>query len=114
MTAKYRLTASAKADITRVLSESAFRHGQDARNRYAALILAALKRIANAPDGHLTLDRPDLRPDIRCFHIRHSRLHSTEQPVGRPVHVVFYRSTGSGVIEVIRVLHERMDPVRHI
>ncbi|OKH88612.1 type II toxin-antitoxin system RelE/ParE family toxin [Thalassospira sp. TSL5-1] len=114
MAAHYRLTASAKADIAKVLSESAFRHGQDARSRYADLILAALKRIANAPNGNLTVDRTDLRSDIRCFHIRHSRFESTEQPFGRPVHVIFYRSTGSGIIEVIRVLHESMDPTRHM
>jgi toxin ParE1/3/4 len=45
---------------------------------------------------------------------RHSRNESREQPVANPVHVIFYRLAGSGVVEIIRVLHERMEPQRHI
>ena len=118
MAARYRLTASAKADITRLLNESMLRYGRDARDRYAALILAALRRIAKAPEGRSTAERPDLRPGIRSFHIRHSRTESREAPVGDPVHVIFYRITESarepGLIEIVRVLHDRMEPSRHM
>ena len=114
MTAQYRLTASAKADITALLKESALRHGQDARDRYAALILAALRRVAKAPEGRSTAARPDLRPDIRSFHIRHSRNDSHEEPVGNPVHVIFYRAIEPGLIEIVRVLHDQMEPSRHM
>lgn len=114
MTAQYRLTASAKADITALLKESASQHGLDARDRYAALILAALRRVAKAPEGHSTSARPDLRPDIRSFHIRHSRNESHEAPVGNPVHVIFYRAIEPGLIEIVRVLHDRMEPTLHM
>jgi len=118
LAARYRLTASAKADITRLLNESMLRYGRDARDRYAALILAALRRIAKAPEGRSTAERPDLRPGIRSFHIRHSRTESREAPVGDPVHVIFYRIPESarepGLIEIVRVLHDRMEPSRHM
>jgi plasmid stabilization system protein ParE len=29
------------------------------------------------------------------------------------VHIVFYRAAEPGIIEIVRVLHERMDPWRH-
>lgn len=114
MAAQYRLTASAKADITTLLNESAFRHGRDARNRYAALILAALRRAAKAPEGRSIAARPDLRPGIRSFHIRHCRTESREAPVGEPVHVIFYRPVEPGLVEIVRVLHDRMEPSRHM
>lgn len=46
--------------------------------------------------------------------IRHSRDESREAQVADPVHVIFYRVLQPGVVEVVRVLHERMEPGRHI
>ena len=34
--------------------------------------------------------------------------------VRKPVHVLYYRTIQPGSIEVLRVLHERMEPSRHI
>ena len=34
--------------------------------------------------------------------------------VRRPVHVLYYRVAQKGVIEIVRVLHEKMDPNRHL
>jgi len=34
--------------------------------------------------------------------------------VRRPVHVLYYRIAQKGVIEIVRVLHERMEPSRHL
>ena len=34
--------------------------------------------------------------------------------VRRPVHVLYYRVGDEGVIEIVRVLHEKMDPSRHL
>lgn len=114
MAARYRLSASAKADITTLLNESAFRHGRDARERYAALILAALRRVAKAPEGRSTAARPDLRPGIRSFHIRHCRNECQKAPVGNPVHMIYYRAIEPGLVEIVRVLHDRMEPSRHM
>jgi hypothetical protein len=33
--------------------------------------------------------------------------------VRRPVHVLFYRVVRPGLVEIVRVLHERMEPSRH-
>ena len=60
------------------------------------------------------MDRSELFDGIRSFHIRHSRNESREAPVGDPVHVIFYRALEPGLVEIIRVLHERMEPSRHV
>lgn len=49
---------------------------------------------------HIGIERPDLQPGIRSFPTSTS-------------HMVFYRIQGQS-IQVIRVLHVRQDPYRHI
>jgi toxin ParE1/3/4 len=112
--ARYRLTRSAKADIVSILRTSEERHGREARIRYAALLLAAMRRVAEDPEGRSTSDRSELRPGIRSFHVRHSRDESREAPVANPVHVIFYRALQPGLVEIVRVLHDRMEPSRHV
>lgn len=111
---RYRVSGPAKADIAAILGTSERNFGSEARIRYRALIAAALRRVASVPDGRLTVARDDLREGLRAYHIRHSRDDSTEAPVAHPVHVVFYRPINRDLIEVVRVLHERMDAGRHL
>jgi toxin ParE1/3/4 len=73
-----------------------------------------MRRVATDPEGISTVDRAGLLAGIRSFHIRHSRDESREAPVENPVHVIFYRALRPGLIEIVRVLHERMEPDRHI
>lgn len=111
---RYRLSEPALADIAALLRVSAARHGDAARLRYRALLTTALRRIAADPTGPATVDRGDLLPGVRSLHIRHAKAESREAPVREPVHVVFYRVVEPGVVEVVRVLHERMEPSRHV
>jgi len=53
-------------------------------------------------------------PQLRSLHVRHSRNESREASVAAPVHIVFYRVAHPDLIEVIRVLHERMEPNLHL
>ena len=69
-----------------------------------------MKSIALSPDGPTTRARHDLGRGARSLHLRQAL---ARRDVQAPVHVVFYRVTGP-VIEIIRVLHERMDPARHV
>jgi toxin ParE1/3/4 len=112
--ARYRLSELAQADIVSILRLSEERYGVQGRLRYRALLTAAMRRVAADPMGMSTLDRAELRRDIRSFHIRHSRHESRDAPVAAPAHVVFYRLLQPGVVEIVRVLHERMDARRHL
>lgn len=53
-------------------------------------------------------------PRLRSLHVRHSRNESREAPVVAPVHIIFYRVARPDLIEVIRVLHDRMEPNLHL
>jgi toxin ParE1/3/4 len=108
--AGFRISGPARADLATLLTTSLERWGEAGRARYAALLVAAMRAIARDPDGPTTRDRAELAPGIRSCHLRHAR---RGPGVHDPVHVVFYRRTGS-VIEIARVLHERMEPALHV
>ena len=112
--ARFRLSGPAKADIAAILKRSEELHGKDARIRYRACLSAAMRRVAAEPDAPSTMDRAELVQSVRSFHIRHSRDESREPPVADPVHIIFYRAVEPGIIEIVRVLHERMEPGRHL
>ncbi|MBJ7532771.1 type II toxin-antitoxin system RelE/ParE family toxin [Rhodomicrobium vannielii ATCC 17100] len=112
--ARYRLSEPAKADIASILRTSEERHGRQAGIRYRALLTAALRRVATEPDGVSTSNRDELLAGIRSFHIRHSRTETREAPVGDPVHVIFYRAVEPGLVEIVRVLHDRMESSRRV
>jgi toxin ParE1/3/4 len=112
--ARFRLSAPAQADIAVILKRSEVLHGPQARLRYRALLSAALRRVAADPDGLSSAARDELLAGLRSFHIRHCRDESVEPPVANAVHVIFYRAVQPGLVEVLRVLHERMEPSRHV
>jgi toxin ParE1/3/4 len=112
--ARFRLARPAQIDLANILSTSAERWGIEGQARYAAVLAAAMRQVAAEPDGPLTTKRPDLRSGIRSFHVRHTRRSAEAARVRRPVHVVYYRVAQKGVIEIVRVLHERMEPSRHL
>jgi toxin ParE1/3/4 len=110
--ARFRFSGRARADVAHILATSASRWGADARRRYGALLAAAMRQVAANPEGPTTRERTDLLPGIRSFHIRHAG--RAEAEVGRPVHILYYRIVRPGLIEIVRVLHDRMDPIRHM
>ena len=111
---QFRLTRSAEADLARILAVSAERWGIDARRRYEALLFDAIQQLVAQPDGPLTRKRSDVGPRLRSFHVRHTRREPRRERVRRPVHVIYYRAIQPEVIEIVRVLHERMEPRPHI
>ncbi len=73
-----------------------------------------MRRVAAGPEGRSTVDRTELVPGVRSFHTRHSRDESREAPVANPTHVIFYRVLQPDLIEIVRVLHDRMEARTHI
>jgi toxin ParE1/3/4 len=112
--ARFRLARPAQIDVATILATSAERWGTEGRQRYAAVLAAAMRLVADKPEGPLTKKRPELRLGVRSFHVRYTRRSAEATKVRRPVHVLYYRVAMDGVIEIIRVLHERMEPSRHL
>lgn len=97
MTKRLVVTAAARDDLRVIGRTTAETWGLDQRARYLARIRERFIQLRNTPGlGHA---RDDIRPSYRSI------------PIGR--HVVFYREAGD-LIEIIRVLHDRMDLRRHL
>ena len=109
---RVRISGPANADLKVILAVSLDRWGEDGHARYVALLAVAFRAIAGKPDGPTTRDRKELAPGVRSFHLRHAR--SRGVAVKDPVHIVYYRVTKAVSIDIVRVLHERMDPTLHI
>jgi toxin ParE1/3/4 len=112
--ARFRLSRPAQADLAHILAMSVERWGIEGRWRYAATLAAAMRTVAADPEGPVTRDRTELLPGLRSFHVRHARGDELQAKVRRPVHIVYYRVIRRGLIEIVRVLHDRMEPVRHV
>jgi toxin ParE1/3/4 len=112
--ARFRLSRLAEADLAHILATSEERWGMDGRLRYAAIIATAMRKVAAEPTGPVTRDRAELSTGIRSLHVRHARGRVREAKVRQPVHVFYYRAVAPGLVEIVRVLHERMEPSRHL
>lgn len=110
----FRLSRFAEVDLTDILATSEERWGIEARRRYAAIIAVAMRKVAADPKAPATQARVELATGIRSFHLRHARGHDPEAKVRQPVHVLYYRVVAPDLVEIIRVLHERMEPSKHI
>ncbi len=73
-----------------------------------------MRKVALKPKDPTTQARPQLAPGLRSIHIQDAGAEARASKVRRPVHVLYYRVVAPDLIEVVRVLHERMDPFRHL
>ncbi|MGA2125029.1 MAG: type II toxin-antitoxin system RelE/ParE family toxin [Xanthobacteraceae bacterium] len=112
--ARFRLSRLARADLAGILARSGDQWGPEMRRRYAAMIATALRQVASDPAGAATRDRSEILDGIRRFHLRHACVGDLGPRVKRPVHMIFYPAIRPGLVEIVRVLHERMEPSRHI
>jgi len=112
--ARFRLSPSARTDLAQILATSVERWGIEGKRRYAAVLAAGMRKVAAKPQGPTTRDRVELSRGIRSFHLQNVRVGETEAQVKKPVHVLYYRVVRPGLVEVVRVLHERMEPSRYI
>lgn len=93
----YRLTPAAQRDLASIWDYTEERWDQQQAETYVLEIKSAVERIAAQPNRGRAVD------DIRAGYRRYS--------IGS--HLIFYRERDNGV-DVIRILHQRMDPTRHL
>jgi toxin ParE1/3/4 len=94
---EFFLTRRARQDIADIGRYTQRRWGAKQRDRYLELFLAAFKKLANQS----SLGR-------ECDEIKHGLLsHLCES------HVIYFRRVARG-IEVLRILHQRMDARAHL
>ncbi|NMD56825.1 MULTISPECIES: type II toxin-antitoxin system RelE/ParE family toxin [Tsukamurella] len=93
----FRLTPAARHDLSSIWDYTEERWDVRQAEAYLVEIRAAIERIAEDPDRGRACD--DVRDGYRRYAIGS--------------HLIFYRAR-SGGIDVVRVLHQRMDPTRHL
>jgi toxin ParE1/3/4 len=97
MMGHFVLTPRARADVDDIWDYTVDRWGLDQAETYTRQLWKDIEALAERPSRGR--ECPEVRPGYRQY------------PSGS--HVLFYRSTTNG-IDVIRILHERMDYERHI
>ena len=97
MKGRFVLTPRAQSDLDEIWDYTADRWGLDQAETYTRQIAKDIQKVA---------ERPSLGSE--CKEVRRGY---RQYPSGS--HVLFYRTTDSG-IDVVRILHERMDYERHI
>ncbi|MGC0142772.1 type II toxin-antitoxin system RelE/ParE family toxin [Pseudactinotalea sp. Z1732] len=93
----FRLTPAAQQDLSSIWDFTVQRWDVRQAETYVREIQAAIKRIADNPGRGRTCE------EIREGYRRYS--------IGS--HLLFYVESTDGV-DVIRILHQRMDPTRHL
>ncbi|WP_439544991.1 type II toxin-antitoxin system RelE/ParE family toxin [Sandarakinorhabdus sp.] len=91
------LGRAARQDLDALIDAGSERFGFDAAEAYVLRLTAALKRLEAYPESAPMV--PDRTDGLRKL------------TVGS--HVALYRVEGD-VVRVIRILHQRMDPARHL
>lgn len=91
------LSLHAQDDLADILLYSWQSWGEAQRDEYEAALARAVDDLSNFPE--IGTSRSELFADCRVRLVKH--------------HVLYFRDTGDAV-EIVRILHERTDPVRHL
>jgi toxin ParE1/3/4 len=113
---RLRTSASADADLVRILEWSELRFGVAGRRRYRALLMQALDDLRANPMRLGSRAHEELGQGVRLYPVRLSRRRARKSvgAVRQPRHVLVYRVVAPDLVQVGRVLHDAMDPGRHV
>ena len=96
--AKYDITKEATDDLYSIWKYTADTWSEDQADKYYAILEAAFNEIASAP-GAIGKSYEEILPGLRAYHVRR--------------HMIFYITQENGRALIARILHERMDYIRH-
>jgi toxin ParE1/3/4 len=105
----YRVTRLAAADYAEILRFTGRRWGRTQLAVYRRLLNDGLQAVANEPDRLNSRSCDELSPGLHSFHIG---LVAAHPDPGR--HILYYRVTAVGIVEIVRILHERMEASSHL
>jgi toxin ParE1/3/4 len=100
-----RLAAAAELDFANILRWTAETFGARQAGLYRDAIVQAIGELADGPDVAGSKARDEILPGLRTLRIaRRGR---------RGSHFLMYRAAPKRTIEIVRILHDRMDLERH-
>ena len=108
---KVVVAPAARREIAAILEWSDSEFGPAAMERYRTLIGAAIQDLTDDPFRRGTVDRFEIAPGCRTYHLSNSRTRATKlrTNVKRPRHFVLFRFPDEDTLEIVRVLHDSMD-----
>ncbi|MGX4801881.1 type II toxin-antitoxin system RelE/ParE family toxin [Bradyrhizobium guangdongense] len=103
---RIRLGAAAEVDFANILRWTTENFGPRQARIYRDTLVQAIGALAEGPEVAGSKSRDEIAPGLRTLHIgRRGR---------RGSHFLMYRVGPESMIEVARILHDRMDLQRHI
>jgi toxin ParE1/3/4 len=103
---RVRLGAAAEVDFANILKWTTENFGTRQARVYRDILVHTIGELADGPDVAGSRARDEILAGLRTLHVaRHGR---------RGSHFLMYRARPNSVIEVVRILHDRMDVQRHV
>lgn len=111
MSLRHSFSRQANGDVRKLLKRSVRLFGIDAAERYAKLIDYAAGELEEDPHR---LGVKKIRP-YSFYHLRHCKKKAGNETgyVETPRHILVFRVVGDE-LRILRVLHDSMDPGRHL
>jgi len=103
---RIRLSVAAERDFEHILETTRETFGERQLQTYRAALIEALAALEAGPNIAGSKARNEILPDLRTLHVaRKGR---------RGRHLILYRAAPGNIIDVSRILHERMDLARYL
>ena len=103
---RVRLGAPAELDFANIVEWTAENFGERQARVYRDTLVQALGALASGPNVAGSRPRDEIMSGLSTLHVaRRGR---------RGSHFLLYRVAAGGTIEIVRILHDRMDLRRHV
>ncbi len=103
---RVRLGAAAEVDFANIIRWTTENFGVRRSRVYRETLIHAIGELADGPDVAGSRARDEIMKGIRTLHVaRQGR---------RGSHFLMYRAARNSTIEIVRILHDRMDVQRHV
>ena len=98
---RVRLGGAAELDFANIVKWTAEKFGARQSRIYRDTLVRAIRELADGPNVTGSRGRDEILPGLRTLHVaRRGR---------RGSHILMYRAAPQSTIEIVRILHDRMD-----
>ena len=103
---RVRLGAAAEVDFANILRWTTENFGARQSRVYRATLVQAIGELADGPNVAGSKARDEIMAGLRTLHVARRGRHGS--------HFLMYRVASKSTIEIVRILHDRMDLLRHV
>jgi toxin ParE1/3/4 len=103
---RVRLGAAAEVDFANILKWTAENFGARQSRVYRDTLVQTIGALATGPDVVGSTARDEIMAGLRTLHVARGGR--------RGSHFLMYRAAPNSTIEIVRILHDRMDLQRHV